>query len=36
VNEDVTLSVDQTQPGISDVRSGAQGTSSEGTAYTEW
>lgn len=36
VNEDVTLSVDQTQPGISDVKSGAQGTSSEGTAYTEW
>lgn len=36
VNEDVTLSVDQTQPGISDVHSGAQGTSSEGTPYSEW
>lgn len=36
VNEDTTLSVDQTQPGISDVKSGAQGTSSEGTAYSEW
>jgi len=36
VTEDVTLSVDQTQPGISEVHSGAQGTSSEGTPYSEW
>jgi general secretion pathway protein G len=36
VNEDVTMSVDQTQPGISDVKSGAQGNSSEGTPYSDW
>ena len=36
VNEDTTMSVDQTQPGVSDVKSGAQGTSSEGTPYSEW
>ncbi|HZU23626.1 MAG TPA: prepilin-type N-terminal cleavage/methylation domain-containing protein [Terriglobales bacterium] len=36
VNEDTTLSVDQTQPGVSDVKSGAPGTSSEGTPYSEW
>jgi general secretion pathway protein G len=36
VQEDVLLSVDQTQPGISDVHSGAPGTSSEGTPYSSW
>ena len=36
VQEDVLLSVDQTQPGISDVHSGAPGASSEGTAYSSW
>jgi len=36
VNEDTTMSVDQTQPGVSDVKSGAQGTSSEGNPYSEW
>lgn len=36
VNEDTTMSVDQTQPGVSDVKSGAPGTSSEGTPYSEW
>ena len=36
VQEDVLLSVDQTQPGISDVHSGAPGSSTEGTAYSSW
>jgi len=36
VQEDVLLSVDQTQPGISDVHSGAQGAGSNGVAYSEW
>jgi general secretion pathway protein G len=36
VQEDVLLSVDQNQPGISDVHSGAQGMGSDGTAYSEW
>jgi general secretion pathway protein G len=34
--EDVMLSVDQTQPGISDVHSGSNATSLEGTAYSSW
>jgi len=34
--EDVLLSVDQTQPGISDVHSGSNLTSSDGTAYSSW
>jgi general secretion pathway protein G len=34
--EDVLLSVDQTQPGISDVHSGSNATSLEGTAYSSW
>ncbi len=34
--EDVMLSVDQTQPGISDVHSGSSQTSLEGTAYSSW
>jgi general secretion pathway protein G len=36
VQEDVMLSVDQTQPGISDVHSGATGTGSDGSAYSSW
>jgi general secretion pathway protein G len=34
--EDVLLSIDQTQPGITDVRSGSAQISSEGTPYNEW
>lgn len=34
--EDVLLSVDQDEPGISDVHSGATGTGSDGTAYSSW
>ncbi len=34
--EDVMLSVDQTQPGISDVHSGSNLTGSDGTAYSTW
>lgn len=34
--EDILMSVDQTQPGISDVRSGSDQTSSEGTPYSSW
>jgi general secretion pathway protein G len=34
--EDVLLSVDQTQPGISDVHSGSNLTSSDGSAYSSW
>jgi general secretion pathway protein G len=30
------MSIDQTEPGINDVHSGAQETSSEGTAYSTW
>jgi general secretion pathway protein G len=33
---DTLTSVDETQSGISDVHSGAQETSSEGTAYSTW
>jgi general secretion pathway protein G len=36
VQEDVTISIDQTQPGISDVKSGSSLISSEGTAYNTW
>ena len=36
VQEDVLLSVDQTQPGISDVHSGSNLTASDGTAYSSW
>ncbi|HKW75678.1 MAG TPA: prepilin-type N-terminal cleavage/methylation domain-containing protein [Terriglobales bacterium] len=36
VQEDVLTSVDQTEPGISDVHSGSNSTSSEGTAYSTW
>ncbi len=34
--EDSVMSVDQQEPGISDVHSGATGTSSDGTAYSSW
>jgi general secretion pathway protein G len=36
VSEDTLQSVDQTQPGISDVHSGASGVGSDGVAYAEW
>ena len=36
VQEDVLESVDQTAPGISDVKSGSSLTSSEGTTYSSW
>jgi len=34
--EDTVMSVDQQEPGISDVHSGAAQTSSDGTAYSTW
>src|SRR3954467_12542156 len=34
--EDVLQSVDQSQPGITNVHSGASGTGSNGVAYAEW
>jgi len=36
VQEDVLTSIDQTQPGINDVKSGSSLISSEGTAYNTW
>jgi general secretion pathway protein G len=36
IMEDAITSVDQTQPGISDVRSGSDLRSLEGTLYSEW
>jgi len=36
VEGDSLMTTDQTQPGITDVHSGAQQTSSEGTAYSTW
>lgn len=36
VQEDVVLSVDQNQPGISDVHSGCTSTSSDGSPYGTW
>lgn len=36
VQEDVVLSVDQNQPGISDVHSGATVASSDGSPYSSW
>ena len=36
VQEDVLTSIDQTQPGISDVKSGSSLISSEGTPYNTW
>ncbi len=36
ITEDALTAVDQTEPGIFDVRSGADGTSLDGSAYGEW
>ena len=36
VQEDYMTSIDQQQPGITDVRSGASGVGSNGVAYSEW
>jgi general secretion pathway protein G len=36
VQEDVQMAIDQTQPGITDVKSGSSLTSTEGTAYSSW
>jgi general secretion pathway protein G len=36
VQEDVLLSVDQQDPGIADVHSASNATSSDGTAYSTW
>ena len=36
VQEDVVLSVDQNQPGISDVHSGSTMAASDGSAYSSW
>ncbi len=36
VQEDSLMSLDQTQPGIDDVHSGAQMTASDGTSYSTW
>jgi general secretion pathway protein G len=36
VQEDFTETLEQTQTGITDVHSGSNGTSSEGTAYSTW
>jgi general secretion pathway protein G len=36
VQSDLLSSIDQTEPGIDDVHSGAQQTSSNGTSYSSW
>lgn len=36
VQEDVLLSVDQDQPGITDVHSGSSAIGTDGTAYNQW
>jgi general secretion pathway protein G len=36
VQDDSLMSADQSEPGISDVHSAAQGTASDGTAYASW
>ena len=36
VQEDILQSVDQQEPGISDVHSGSNASSSEGTPYSDW
>jgi len=36
IMEDATNTVNQTEPGIFDVRSGSDGTSLEGSPYAEW
>ena len=35
-NSDTVISLDQTEPGISDVHSGSSLTGSDGTAYSSW
>ena len=36
VQEDTLMAIDQQQPGIVDVHSGSQQTSSDGSAYNTW
>lgn len=36
VEEDSLMAVDQTEPGVVDVRSGAPGVATDGTAYSSW
>ncbi len=36
VQEDIQTALDQTQPGITDVHSGSDVTSTDGTAYSSW
>ena len=36
VEGDALITTDQTEPGITDIHSGAQQTSSEGTSYSTW
>jgi general secretion pathway protein G len=36
VQDDVLLSVDQQDPGVTDVHSASNGTASDGTAYSSW
>jgi general secretion pathway protein G len=36
VQEDSLMTLDQTQPGIDDVHSGAQQTASDGSSYSSW
>jgi general secretion pathway protein G len=36
VQEDIQTALDQTQPGVTDVHSGSEVTSTEGTAYSSW
>jgi general secretion pathway protein G len=36
VQEDVMMAVDQQEPGITDVHSASNGTSTDGTAYSTW
>src|SRR5215471_3597433 len=36
VQEDIQVAIDQTAPGITDVKSASNLTSSEGTAYSSW
>ncbi len=36
VQEDSLMSIDQTQPGIDDVHSGAQQSASDGSSYSSW
>jgi len=36
VQEDILLTVDQQDPGISDVHSASSGTATDGTAYSSW